>query len=64
MTQPPAIDWEALNDEAVGTLSRYLQVDTSNPPGRERLACDFLGAILTSEGIGFELFDAGDDRVS
>ena len=62
--QPPAIDWEALNDEAVETLSRYLRVDTSNPPGRERLACDFLGHILTNEGIDYELYDAGDDRVS
>jgi acetylornithine deacetylase/succinyl-diaminopimelate desuccinylase-like protein len=45
-------------------LSKYLQVDTSNPPGHERLACDFLGAIFRAEGIEYELFDAGDDRLS
>ena len=60
----PQVNWDTLFDEAIDTLSRYLQVDTSNPPGNERLACDFLGEILTREGIGYELYDAGDDRVS
>ncbi len=60
----PAIDWDALHEEAIDTLSRYIQVDTSNPPGRERAACEFLGDILTREGIAYELYDAGDDRVS
>ena len=64
MTQESTVDWDALNEEAVNTLSKYLQVDTSNPPGLERRACEFLGAILTAEGIDYELFDAGDDRVS
>ncbi len=61
----PRIDWEAVHEEAIDILRRYLQVDTSNPPGRERQACDFLGAILTAEGISYETYDAGgDDRVS
>lgn len=60
-----AIDWDAVHDEAIDILARYIQVDTSNPPGRERAACDFFGAILKTEGIDYELFDAGgDDRVS
>ncbi len=60
----PAVDWDAAFEEALGILQEYLRIDTSNPPGRERLACDFLGKILEREGIPFELFDAGDDRVS
>jgi acetylornithine deacetylase/succinyl-diaminopimelate desuccinylase-like protein len=61
----PTIDWDSVQEEAIDLLSRYIQVDTSNPPGRERAACDFLGGILRSEGIEYELFDAGgDDRVS
>ncbi len=60
----PPVDWDAACEEALGILREYLRIDTSNPPGRERLACDFLGAILEREGIAFELFDAGDDRVS
>lgn len=60
----PAVDWDAVHEEAIETLCRYIRIDTSNPPGRERAACDFLGAILRREGIAYELFDAGDDRVS
>jgi acetylornithine deacetylase/succinyl-diaminopimelate desuccinylase-like protein len=64
MPAAPYVDWEALHEEAIATLSRYIQIDTSNPPGRERAACEFLGAILTREGIPFDLYDAGNDRVS
>ena len=60
----PPVDWDAAFEEALGILQDYLRIDTSNPPGRERLACDFLGAILEREGIACETFDAGDDRVS
>lgn len=64
MTAAPALNWEALHEEAIDILCRYLRVDTSNPPGRERAACTFLGEILTNEDIPYELYDAGDDRVS
>lgn len=60
----PKIDWPKVHDEAVDLLCRYLQVDTSNPPGNESRACDFFGELLTQEGIPFELFDAGDNRVT
>jgi acetylornithine deacetylase/succinyl-diaminopimelate desuccinylase-like protein len=58
------INWDRLSDEAVDILQRFIRVDTSNPPGRERAACDFLGEILQREGIAYTLYDAGDDRVS
>ena len=64
MTTNPPIDWPRVHDEAVEKLCTYLRIDTSNPPGHERLACDFLAAILDAEGIPYELYDAGNDRVS
>ena len=51
MAAIPEVNWNALHDEAIDILVRYIQVDTSNPPGHERLACDFLGEIFTAEGI-------------
>ncbi|MYD28020.1 MAG: M20/M25/M40 family metallo-hydrolase [Dehalococcoidia bacterium] len=60
----PRVDWDAAFEEALGILQEYLRIDTSNPPGRERLACDYLGGILEREGVEYELFDPGDDRVS
>jgi acetylornithine deacetylase/succinyl-diaminopimelate desuccinylase-like protein len=64
MPENPPINWEPVLDEALDTLCRFIRVDTSNPPGRERAACDFLGEILRREGIEYTLYDAGDDRVS
>ncbi|HEV7518919.1 MAG TPA: M20/M25/M40 family metallo-hydrolase, partial [Thermoanaerobaculia bacterium] len=37
--------------EAARWLQGYLQIDTSNPPGNEAKAADFLAAILGREGI-------------
>ena len=50
--------------EPVELLQQLIRFDTSNPPGNERLACDFLGEILRREGIAYDLYDAGNDRVS
>ena len=36
------LDWKALEDEAVAILSRYIQIDTTNPPGNELKAAEFL----------------------
>jgi len=52
--------------EATDILSRYLRIDTSNPPGREEAAARFLAEILRGEGIGeIQFYDAGGEgRVS
>lgn len=42
---------EALGADAVATLSRYVQFDTTNPPGNEMLAAQWLRDQLTSRGI-------------
>ncbi len=60
----PLPDWDSLSEEAVDTLCRFIRIDTSNPPGRERAACDFLGELLRRESIEYTLYDAGNDRVS
>ena len=64
MPASSVLDWPTIHAEAIDILCRFLRIDTSNPPGRERAACAFLGEILTDEGIPFDLYDAGDDRVS
>jgi len=64
MPATSAVHWDALQAEAVDLLCRYIRIDTSNPPGRERAAADFLAGILASEGIESTTYDAGNDRVS
>jgi acetylornithine deacetylase/succinyl-diaminopimelate desuccinylase-like protein len=50
------LDWDAITGEAVSLLSEYLRLDTVNPPGNERLACDWLGRVLDHEGIPYRLY--------
>lgn len=64
MSTAPVINWDSYLEEATDLLGQFLRIDTSNPPGNEVLACNFLGAILHKEGIDYDLYDAGDKRVS
>ncbi len=62
--QPPAIDWDAIAAETVDLLAQYIRIDTSNPPGNEYLACDWLEVILHHEGFETERYDPGEGRHS
>ena len=57
-------DWGALGDETVELLRRYLQIDTTNPPGNEVAGARFLAEVLTREGIESETIEAGPGRAS
>lgn len=45
---------EAVENEAISYLSNYLKINTTNPPGKERFAAEFLEKILDKEGISVE----------
>src|SRR5262252_10123237 len=60
----PAPDLDAATAEAVSTLQAYLRIDTTNPPGRERAAADFLHAIFEREGIESRVYDLGGGRAN
>ncbi len=53
---------ENLEKEAVDYLSQYLRINTTNPPGRERLAVEFLGKILGKEGISVQKYSSNSYR--
>jgi acetylornithine deacetylase/succinyl-diaminopimelate desuccinylase-like protein len=55
-----APDWNALTDETLHTLSDYIKVNTTDPPGNELDAARFLKAILDKEGIPAEIFDTAE----
>ena len=57
-----AIDWDAATDEAVALLREYLRIDTSNPPGNEARAVDFLAGLLGAEGIPVETAESHPGR--
>ena len=56
------IDWDGAAREAVSLLQEYLRIDTSNPPGNESRAVEFLGQLLVAEGIPFETADSAPGR--
>lgn len=57
-----SIDWPAYHREALDIFVRYLQIDTSNPPGNEAPAARFLGALCEAEGIETEYIETAPGR--
>ncbi len=56
------IDWPAIHREALEVFVRYLQFDTSNPPGNEKPAARYLGSLLEAEGIETEYIEIAPER--
>jgi acetylornithine deacetylase/succinyl-diaminopimelate desuccinylase-like protein len=56
--------WREIKEEAVQTLSKYIQFNTTNPPGNELPAAEFLGSILKREGIDFEVEKTAENRAN
>jgi len=54
--------WKTLEEEAVSLLSRYIQIDTSNPPGNEIKAAQFFKEIFDREGIESEIIESAPGR--
>ncbi len=50
-----AFDWDAVEKEAGALLSRYIQIDTTNPPGNELAAAQFWQAMLSQEGLSSQI---------
>ena len=60
-TEAPRVDWDAVTEEATRLLAEFIRIDTSNPPGRERAACDWLAGLFRAEGIDdIAFYDASD----
>ncbi len=57
-----SIDWPAVHREALDIFVRYLQIDTSNPPGNEKPAARYLGSLLEAEGIETEYIETAPGR--
>lgn len=60
----PTVDWPRVTDEAVEHFKALLRIDTTNPPGNERAAADYIARVLEREGIGCEIFESAPGRAS
>ena len=55
-------DWNRLDQETLQHFQALLRLDTSNPPGRERLATDYLKGVLERAGIPVQVFASAQER--
>ncbi|MGN6483646.1 MAG: M20/M25/M40 family metallo-hydrolase [Thermomicrobiales bacterium] len=53
-----------LQAEAVRHLQALLKLDTTSPPGHERLAADYIAAQLDAEGIPCEIVESAPTRAN
>jgi acetylornithine deacetylase/succinyl-diaminopimelate desuccinylase-like protein len=54
--------WKNIEEEAVSLLSRYIQIDTTNPPGNEINAAQFFKDIFDREGIESRIIESAPGR--
>ena len=58
------MDWQAIEREAVDLLKEYLRIDTTNPPGNERKAIEFLKRFLKNEGLEAAVMGKNSERAN
>ncbi|HEX4809358.1 MAG TPA: M20/M25/M40 family metallo-hydrolase [Bryobacteraceae bacterium] len=61
-TEIPSVNWAALRPEIYRHYTDVLSIDTSNPPGNETRAVDYLRSVLDTEGIHYETFALTPER--
>ena len=53
--QPSTPDWKAVEEESLRHFQALVRFDTSDPPGTEKAAADYLKQVLEREGIPVEV---------
>src|SRR3989475_2189001 len=57
-------EWRAAGQEAATLLSQYIAINTTNPPGNELKAAEWLRAVLGREGIEAQIFEPGPSKAN
>jgi acetylornithine deacetylase/succinyl-diaminopimelate desuccinylase-like protein len=58
------IDWAEIGTEAATFLSEYIRIDTTNPPGNEMPAAEFLASRFHGAGLEAKVFQSESGRGS
>jgi len=62
LAQPIQPEWPRLEDETMRHFQNILRADTSNPPGNEVRAVEYLKKTLEAEGIAVKTFATDPNR--
>ena len=58
------VDWDTVGEETLQHLSELVKINTSNPPGNETTAAEYVKAVLAAEGIESQLYALEPDRAN
>ena len=58
----PTPNFTAARDEAVKFLGELVKIDTSNPPGNEARAAEYIRSVLAAEGISAQIYESAPGR--
>ena len=61
-TQAPDRDWRKVEEETLRHFQALIKFDTSDPPGNEKPAADYLKQFLEAEGIPVEIVSLEPNR--
>jgi len=64
VAQPKAIDWGQQQAEILRHFRALIQIDTTNPPGNETKAVEYLKKVLEDEGIPTQTFSLDPNRTN
>ena len=64
VAQPKAIDWGQQQAEILRHFRALVQIDTTNPPGNETKAVEYLKKVLEDEGIPTQTFALDPNRTN
>jgi len=62
LTQQPSFNRDQARTEAIKFLSDLVKIDTSNPPGNETRAAEYIKSVLAKEGISAQVFESAPGR--
>jgi len=58
------ISWQAFQEEALDCLRAVVRLDTTNPPGNERIAADYLADALGAHGVESVIRESAPTRAN
>jgi len=61
---PAAIDWARVEGETLQHFQAVVRLDTTDPPGNERPAAEYLKQVLDREGIPTKVFESEPNRLN
>jgi acetylornithine deacetylase/succinyl-diaminopimelate desuccinylase-like protein len=56
------IDWQKIHKETLEHFQALIRIDTSDPPGNEKPAVEYLKSVLEREGIPTQIFSIDERR--